>query len=279
MNKSIVISVLTSMLISLNAIAEDKPVKELPPGTEWERVSFTAPVYTKSQIDEVIIAESERVDHACLAIEELERKVNSLSISKVVQTNCSYGVLSLNENQSARLQALDGFKQLRAQGISTELFLYKDSQSAPNGGQHFSLIIGTNHPMGECELFPDGSIRLYNSTPEICEILGGASEENPAVIGHLPFYYQIGDIKFSPYDPNKYIIPLGEWSYTPNTTTLRLVWNNGSVDPSVRGWWPISPAGSYVGANPVSTDERATRVTFYDEGVGTVVAVRSLQDH
>lgn len=279
MNKSIVIPVVALMLISLNVIAEDKPAKYLPPGMKLEEVLFTEPVYTKSQIDEVLMEESAKLDQACLAIEELERKVNSLSISKVVQTNCSYGVLSLNENQSARIQELDVFVQMRAQGISTELFLYKDSESTPNGGQHFSLIMGSNHAMGECELFPDGSIRLYNSTSEICQILGGASEENPAVIGHLPFYYQIGGIKFSPYDPNKYIIPLGEWSYTPNTTTLRLVWNDGSIDPSMRGWWPIAPGGTYIGSTPVSTDERATRITFSDDSVGTVVAIRSLQDH
>lgn len=107
----------------------------------------------------------------------------------VVFDTTSNGVLDITSEQQAQI---DQMQVAQYTGSFITLRRAPTIDPGPNGGAMYGFnfsqdgtSIETGNDMGTCELYPDGTIRLYAGLPDLLSIFNAGSD-NPCIVGYAP---------------------------------------------------------------------------------------------
>ena len=150
--------------------------------------------------------------------------------------NTTKGLVSITAEQQAAITAL-----YPSISNGAKVLLKKGSDTGPNGYPGYDLYLGSasggSSMFGNCELYPDGTIRLFAGMPDLVAIFGqtkpGQSSwlQTPAIVGYEPYYYAYQGTKLTPYDEVKDMVS----DAIPNQIVTRINGKTGGLDIGVFG--------------------------------------------
>ena len=150
--------------------------------------------------------------------------------------NTTKGLVSITAEQQAAITEL--YPNI---SNGAKVILMKNGGTGPNEYPGYDLYLGSasggGSMFGSCELYPDGTIRLFAGIPDLVAIFGqtkpGQSSwlQTPAIVGYEPYYYAYQGTKLTPYDEVKDMIS----DAIPNQIVTRINGKTGGLDIGVFG--------------------------------------------